>query len=64
MLASLDRRVVGREVEAFLPGEDRLVLGTVIFKNAANVLEPRHRQQHDHEKQHSDHPVDEIEREP
>jgi hypothetical protein len=64
MLASLLGGVVGRQFQPFFPREHRLVLGAVIFENTPNVLQERHRKDHDDEEQHPDKPVDEVKGDP
>ena len=56
VLTLLDRRVIDIQVEAFFPSENGLMLGTVIFEHAADVLQIRHRKDHDDEEDHPNKP--------
>jgi hypothetical protein len=64
MLTPLAGRIRDIQFETFLPGEDRLVLGTVIFKNSTDVFQVRHREDHHDEEEHSNEPVGQVECDP
>src|SRR5947208_797678 len=64
MLPPLKRRIIRREIEPLFPGENGLVLSPVIFEYATDVLQKRHREDHNDKEKHPNQTIQQVERDP
>ena len=60
MLPLLSAGIFHGQGQSVFPGKDRLMLGPVIFKDPANVLQHRKEKDHRDEEEHADAAVDQV----